>query len=325
MQDEKDLILFENYKKEKAKIKIKAFKNYYCDAIACSIGEFIDYNEKLLNDLSQDDLKILCEYAVLKNKIAGVGELFLKVPDFMFGNEALDKFGVKGYEIISASLIDKIPTKALIGQRLVLEIENLLDYNDDFLSEISFYLAKTKLPIIINLGQDLEEVGKLVNKFSKSPAQILEDYGFLDCECFIKGLNFIDKDDQKILKDYNATCIFSPRSDGEEGKGAINLYNFIYNEIKFGFSSGKCYNIDMLGEVKLALINTSNLMFDANLLNIQDLLDALSTENSMIEIEFDQDAKKSTLLDKRVEIKDEHYLNLRTQVKEIIKKLKEKN
>ena len=310
---------------EEENLKLKTFKNYYCDALECGLGEFLQIEDDILKCITTDEIQLVCDYAVLKNKMAGVSELFVKVPNFGFGVNSLEKFSMKGKEIVSAALMNNMPTSALVGQRLVFEIESLLDYNQPFLSDLSDLSARADLPVLIKLGQDLEEVGKVVNKFSCSPVEILEEYGFLDRECYCYGLNFIDKDDQKLLKSYNATLILAPRSDGEEGRGAINLYNFIYNHLKFVFSSGKCYNINMLGEGKLAKINTANLMHQADLVQIRDLLDALEdNQGNKLEIEVDKLAREETLLDNHVLIENSRYKELRNQIKEIAKRLKEK-
>ncbi len=311
--------------------KIKSFKNYFCDAISCSLGEFIDVydsqfdEDELLSKLSKEEINIICQYAIVKNKIAGVGELYLKVPIASIGREALEMFKMGGKVIISAKQKEDLTTNDFVGDRVILYIEDLLDYKEGALSDIADFLGRTDMPVIINLGRTLEEVGKLVNRYGKSPVEVLEDFGYLDRECYVYGLNFIDKDDQKLLSSYNANIIFSPRSDGEEGRGAINLYNFIYNRLKFVFSSGKCYNIDMLAEGKLARINTNNLMYEKGLIKDEELLEALVTQNGENNFEIDNFALKNCLFDKKIEISqfNEKYLMLRERIKEIINKIKE--
>ena len=311
--------------------KIKSFKNYFCDAISCSLGEFIDVydsqfdEDELLSKLSKEEINIICQYAIVKNKIAGVGELYLKVPIASIGREALEMFKMGGKVIISAKQKEDLTTNDFVGDRVILYIEDLLDYKEGALSDIADFLGRTDMPVIINLGRTLEEIGKLVNRYGKSPVEVLEDFGYLDRECYVYGLNFIDKDDQKLLASYNANIIFSPRSDGEEGRGAINLYNFIYNRLKFVFSSGKCYNIDMLAEGKLARIKTNNLMYEKGLIKDEELLEALVTQNGENNFEIDNFALKNCLFDKKIEISqfNEKYLMLRERIKEIINKIKE--
>ena len=311
--------------------KIKSFKNYFCDAISCSLGEFIDVydsqfdEDELLSKLSKEEINIICQYAIVKNKIAGVGELYLKVPIASIGREALEMFKMGGKVIISEKQKEDLTTNDFVGDRVILYIEDLLDYKEGALSDIADFLGRTDMPVIINLGRTLEEIGKLVNRYGKSPVEVLEDFGYLDRECYVYGLNFIDKDDQKLLASYNANIIFSPRSDGEEGRGAINLYNFIYNRLKFVFSSGKCYNIDMLAEGKLARINTNNLMYEKGLIKDEELLEALVTQNGENNFEIDNFALKNCLFEKKIEISqfNEKYLMLRERIKEIINKIKE--
>ena len=309
--------------REANKIKIKRLYNYYCDAIYCTLGQFlkIDDIDNILKNLSEEENQTLADYAIFKNKKAGVGRVNIKVTKYGQGLKALEKYGLEGREILPAKDFPSLPTSALIGERLMLEVESLLDYNPSFLNDLSDFSARCDLPLIFHIGRDLEEVGKLVNMYKCSPVEVLESFGFLDRKCLLYGLNFVDKEDQKLICDYDKTCIFSPRSDGEEGKGGINLYNFIYNKIKFGFSSGRCYNIDMPAEGKLAIINTNNLMYDNSLIDSQKVLESLE-DSGQLEIDFDDEEPLENLLDKRVELEEDEF-NI-DKVKEIAKKIKER-
>ncbi len=311
---------------------LKGFQNYFCDGIASVLGEYLDvytdYNEdKILEKISIEDLKTIVEYAVLKNKVAGVKFLNIKVPVSKIGREALEKFDLEGNEVLSARIMPNLTTKDLLGGNLFLHIEDLLDYEEGYLESISDFCGRTETPIIITICQDLKEVGKLVNKYNKSPVEILEDFGFLDRECYLQGLNFLDKEDQKLLKQYNPTLILSPRDDGESGRGAINLFNFIYNRLKFVFSSGRCYNIDMLGEAKLANINTQNLMFSRGLIKEESLLESLQYKKGENEIPLEIESNLHCIFDCKYENKDEKLLAqlslYRKKIKEIIKGIKE--
>lgn len=314
-------------------LKLKAMKNAYCDAVGLSLGEFCDFCEiedeiDIIQNLTDEEIEKICEYAVLKNKLAGVGELFLKVPKPNVAKRFFQQYQICGKEILSAKLFESFTLKDLVGNQSIIEVESLLEYNEDYLSKIVDFAASTQMPVLIKMGQTLEEVGKVVNKFNSSPAEVLEDYGFLDRECYIYGLNFLDKEDQKLLKSYNPTLILSPRDDGESGRGAINLYNLIFNDLKFVFSSGKCYNIDMFFEGKLALLNTSNLMYQRDLVSSSDVLSALQSEYGEGNLEIDDDALQNTILDHKIEIKDANLekkiLALREEIKLIAKKIKEK-
>ena len=313
-------------------IKLKGFQNYFCDGLASAIGEFTDvycdYNEEeILKKINTEDLKLLIEYSVLKNKVAGVKFLNVKVPIPAIGREALNKFDMEGNEVLSARIMPNLSTKDLLGGNIILQIEDLLDYEEGYLESVSDFCGRTDIPIIISVGGDLEELGKLVNKYNKSPIEILEDFGFLDRECYLQGLNFIDKEDQKLLMQYNPALILSPRDDGEGGKGAINLFNFIYNRLKFVFSSGRCYNIDMLGEAKLANLNTQNLMYKRGLIEDEILLESLQWDDGELNIPLEKESDFHCIFDFKYESQDAQLQNqlssYREKIKEIIKKIKE--
>ena len=310
------------------KLLVNKFVNHYCDGIYCALSEFITVDDenydKILKNLSYDEKESLIEYAVAKNTMAGVGRLNIKVPEFGMGIKMLDKYELKGKEIVSAKNFNSMPTSSLIGGRTILDIENLLDYSQNVLSDISDFSARADVPLAIEISSDLENVGKIVNMYNSSPVRVLEDFGFLDRECFVYGLNYLDKDDQKLIKDYDKLCVFSPQDDGEQGKGAINLFNFIYNRLKFGFSSGKCYNIDMLFESKLARINTFNLMHESGIITPNIIIDALTdSECGLLDIGFSINENQNNVFDKKVklEVKNADYLQKKSM--EIAKKIKE--
>ena len=313
-------------------VLINKFKNMYVSFLS-PLTKYIKIDKDNIEDiekaLSEQDIQSLARLTMLDNIRGGVKELNLKVPLISFGKSLLKEYGLNGNIIVSGKKIKDISSQDLVGDRLMVEIESLLDYNEDSLSEISSLCGSLDLPIIIRIGQDLEEVGKIVNKFSSSPIETLESFGFLDRKCYIYGLEYVDKDDQKLIKDYEATCIFSPQSDAKAGRGAINLYNFIYNDIKFGFSSEICYNVDMLQEGKLALFNTSNLMYESDLIDCDILLNALLAEDDnddKLMIALSSNEVPENIFDKHIELDkySDDYARLSKIAIEIATKIKEK-
>lgn len=107
-----------------------------------------------------------------------------------------------------------------------------------------------------------------------------------------------------------------------EGKGAINLYNFVYNQLKFGFASGKCYNIDMIGECRLALQNTSNLMHQPSLIAPQQLLEKACDENGeILTLPLEENKLDKAILEQKLDLFEDENLN--EKVKQIAQKIKE--
>ena len=320
--------------REKNKVFLKPFKNLYCDGVFSSLGRYIDVYEcdenEILNLLSRQDIEILIETAVLKNKVAGVKFVNIKVPFVGIGVKLLEKHGMQGNEILSARQMTSLTAGEAVGGQIGFDVENLLDYAEGYLAELSDFVGQLDIPIFISFGRDIEEVGKLVNRYNMSPAEIIESLGFLDRKCFFYGLNYIDKEDQKLLKNYSPTLIFMPKNDGEEGRGVINLYNFVYHQLKFCFSSGKCYNIDMLGELKQAKTNTSNLMHERGLLSLEDMVSSIELEENPYELSLDLDEEENeeNILEKMMKIEDQTIIYqlsvLEEKTKEIAKRIKEK-
>ena len=307
---------------------IKSLKNGYCDVVYSALGAFVNIDkeneQEIIKKMSREDVQLLCEYAVVKNKMAGVGEVNLKVPYIKTGIMALDKYGMRGNEVLSADYVNGLAAKDIVGGRFMLEVEDLNAYNPASLTDVCDFCATTDTPIVVHFGRTLESVGGSVNKFGVSPATLLEEYGFLDRECYLYGMNYIDKDDQILLANYNPTLILSPKSDAEEGKGEINVYNLLYNRLKFCFSSGKCYNIDMLGEAKFAKLSTNNLMKKAGLLEDATLLEVLSSNQGDLIVEFDENFKETAFLD-MVKIRvDDSLLQQKRMLEEKIIKLLQK-
>lgn len=304
--------------------KLKPFKNYYCEALSCGVGKYYKFKKEDEGKLTLDEVRTLAEMAILKNSLAGVKELYLKLPYFVEIEDLFEKYGLQGKIILPATQIMNIPTKALVGDRLMIEIESFVDLNDDFLTDLANFVGDERLEVILNLGESLEEVGKVVNRFNMSPTELAESYGFLDRKCYVKGLNHVDKDDLLLLNNYDAFGIITPRDDGEHGRGGVNNYNLIYHEFPFGFGSGECYNIDMLAEGKLSCLNTANLMSESGLVGLDRILEALSCNSGQIEVDFENDALDDSILEERVCLGsiDE---KLTDKVKKIGKKLKEKN
>lgn len=302
---------------------LKPFINYYCDALPCGVGEYYLLKADDERRLSEGDIKVLCEVAISKNVLAGVRELYLKLPHYIDISDLFDKYKINGKIILPATEIALIPTKALVGNGLIIEIQDFSDLSDGLLNDIANFVGDEDIPVLLNLGDDLTEVGRVTNKFHMSPTELAESYGFLDRKCFVRGLNHVDKDDLNLVKNYNGFALLTPRSDAREGRGMVNIYHLINNQIKFGFGSGKCYNIDMIAEGRLSVQNTCSLLSDKDVIGWRDISPALSCGEGQLQIPFDEDMRDEVILEMRVNL-GEIEERLIQKVKEIVRKLKEK-
>ena len=129
-------------------VTLTPFKNYYCEALPCALGKYYELSpddEKLLNET---EIKTLCEYAIMKNVIAGVKEVYLKLPHYVEIDDLFDKHKVKGKIILPALEICLLPMKALVGDKLIFEIESFSDLTDAFLGDFADFVGDKDLPVI---------------------------------------------------------------------------------------------------------------------------------------------------------------------------------
>lgn len=282
-------------------MQLTGFINYYCDVLASFANEF---KKALPCDLvlSQDQERALCEYAVVKNKLAGVGKLNLSCscPDLALN--ALKKYDMQGCAVVD----DFEKCK----EGCIFHIKDVLALSESQLQEYSMELGLKKKPCMITFGRSLYDMGQIDKTYNMSPVTFLEDMGFLDRECFILGGNFLDKDDLSLLSQYDATLILSPRSDMLAGRGFVNLAPLKSQNLTLGFASDIHPKVDMLGEGNLAVGQTANLMYDVNIVSLNEIGKFLLLRQPKIDIELfalqdeevEQDAKLKARL---MELKDE--------------------
>ena len=270
---------------------LKSYNNSYCDLDKSLLFEFFDLDDaiEMVNNndysfISENDCKELYEYVVLKNLHNDVKELTIKAKFPLQAFEVLKKHGLFGNILCDArvllndffkktcflkSLQEKIKEQDKIF--LAILCDDILSFSEAELSLISELAGKQKLPLYINFLRTLDEAGNLDKLYNKSPARVLEDFGFPDRKAYLVGCNFLDKDDANLLASYEASLIITPLSDMMLGRGAVNLQMPLNEGIEIKIGSD-CYPfVDMLEEGKIATGNTANIMFDPFAITRQEL------------------------------------------------------
>lgn len=259
-----------------------AFKNGFCDIMRTALNTFLPVEESEemcleFEKLTADELLPLARFAFLLNKCSGIGEVNVFAPsaDVL---PLFEEFGLDGKLILPLEAVSGLRAKDFVGERIALFVPSLLELEEKELSEISDLAGKMKLPVFIGFGKSLDEVGLLDQRYKLSPARILEDFGFLDRECYLLGCNFIDKDDLEIIASYGAKVILTPRSDMMLGRGAVNLYSIENKGISYSFGSDVCPVVDVASEAALARGNTANLLYERGLIKPESLKNAILME-----------------------------------------------
>lgn len=249
------------------------YKNAFCDVERRFIFESYPLKIALETSfsslkLSADECKRIYKAAIEENIKNNVGQLTLLVTYPHIAAEVLDEFDisavilvhVKNIVVLTDTLREDFRKKYKCP--LGIYIPDLLDLSEEEIEDVAYAAGKEKLPVYINFLRTLEEAGSLDKIYNKSPAKVLEEFGYLDRECYVVGCNFLDKDDAQILASCNTKVILTPLEDMMLGQGAINLKMLFEQGLDVSLGSGVHSCLDMESQAKIAVGNTANLMYN---------------------------------------------------------------
>lgn len=283
---------------------LKSYKNSFADVEKSVMFEFVGVQSALglieegeEKAFLKDQVLDMNRYFVLSNLMADTKEITLYSIYPQLAIKAMEEFGMNGKVLFDAQLLltgknfDAL-FKGKTNIKGAYFIDDILKYSQTQLSAISDALAKQQAEVYINFYRTLNEAGTLDNIFKKSPAKVLEDFGFLDRKIHLVGCNFLDKDDALILAQYNVDIISTPLADMMLGRGAINLQSILASGLSVHLGSGEYPYPDMLQEGKIALGNTANLMYDPFALTKQQIEDMvvsnLDVDEMLTEVRYEK-------------------------------------
>ena len=171
------------------------------------------FNNDFFYAKSEDDFK------KLKSANVKTVRCFCMEPEF--AAKMMKKYELDGTLIIPTVIaLDKIRLEKC--KSLGFNISIMIDLLDD--DEILFCISALKIPVTVFLYDDLTKTGDISKKYNgQMPAMVLEDFGFLDRECYIVGGMYAEKDDLQILSDYETTIVLCPRAFSSKGATFTNL------------------------------------------------------------------------------------------------------
>ncbi len=279
-------------------VKLKPYSNYFCDCEKSLFFEFvnIDYPDEAYKNyiklFEKDDIYQLYKYVVMKNAIVGVSELALsaQVPEIAL--QAMKELNMQGFIL---SEIDKLQFAGFDKLRCpAVYVDSLLDLSEKELENISDLCAKQKIPLFIKFLQNLDEAGELSKVYGNDALKILEDFGLFDRELYLIGCNYLDKSDaDSLLSCDNATIVTTPIADMQFARGGINLYPFVQNGVRVKLGSGENFDINMLGEARLAVGQTASIMHELQCVTLEEAKAMLASKNqACVQIEYSEFEKQ---------------------------------
>lgn len=262
---------------------MNALKNWYCDFVQSALTEkeFADCYQG--ENLTDEQVRTLCEQVVKENIKNGIVEINLKTSKVQVAKEVLDNFGVQGKVVVDEKYLENLTTKDFLEDKIIIEITDILDLTPQRLSEISDLCAKMKVPILIHFARSLDEVGLINVRYNLSPAKLLEDFGFLDRECILLGCNYLDKDDLELLSTYQVKIVLTPKTDALKARGFVNLLSIENSGVEYGFATESYPKYNLFEEAFISYANTANLILEKEPISLKKLLASLQSKNGKIE------------------------------------------
>lgn len=148
--------------------------------------------------------------------------------------------------------------------------------------EDTVYFAKDyKLPMHIHLAETLKEVGDCVQKYNRTPVQLLEDVGFLEHKCLIAHGVHIEKDDFMILTQHDTSIAHCPASNLKLGSGIAPIHSMSQAGINICLGTdGPASNnsIDMFREMYLSSLLQKVNLYDTSVMPAEYVI-KMATEN----------------------------------------------
>ncbi len=256
------------------------FSNCYCNPLAIINQNKLDKIDFSKPFQTSEELIDFYEFVLAKNYKSGVKDIFI-INDFLLDLSSFsNKYNLNIKNIINAENIFKVPSSFLVGKDLIVELKNIEEYSDNFLSEVVSLCAKLDLPILIHFAKDLTSLGKLSSKYNKAPEKVLEDFGFLDRKCYLLGCNYLDKDAIYLFDSYDIEYIFTPLSDAENARGFLNFKLFENKICHIGTDEEK--DFDILKQADFLRLTTNNLLCKNDMIEYEKYFKLLSLNEKII-------------------------------------------
>ena len=160
---------------------------------------------------------------------------------------------------------------------------------DEQIAILVDYSAKHKLPMSLHLAETLKEVGDCTVKYDKTPAELLEDLGVFDRKTTLYHCVHMDKDDIKILSDYDVNVVTCPSSNLKLGSGIAPVFAMRNQGVNvcLGTDGAASNNsLDMFKEMFLVATLNKATLYDASILKANEVLD-MATKNGAKALGYD--------------------------------------
>ncbi len=137
----------------------------------------------------------------------------------------------------------------------MLYAHSIYSCSEDQFAELIKFAKANNLVLTTHLSETLDEVGKCLNDNGVTPAEYLESLGFFDnTHSILAHCVHCDKDDVRLLAQYDTYVASNPSSNLILGSGIAPIYSFINNNLPVCLGTdgaGSNNSLDMFKEMYL--------------------------------------------------------------------------
>lgn len=241
------------------KIVMPSFKNLSCDLRGLSSSE--------------------AEKVIMSNIASGVTEIIAITDDLILCKYLFNKLSLTwkvAYPYSEALPNEEDLDKVLLFADPVVDEENVLD-------EISDFSAKNGCQVFVDLFGNLRETGELNSSTGQLPINYIENFGLLDRGGYLSGAICSDKEDYRLLGEYNFKVVTRPVSDLRKGNGFANIVQIQNAGLDLAFGSGDDKEVDFFQIGRSVLLGTRGLLCDGEVLDEREVLSVMSRTEALEE------------------------------------------
>lgn len=301
-----------------------AYRNSFVMPISFALSKIMDYGDlsvvsekfeemksnEILDYLSlnEEEYETILRYCLLYNINKGVSEVGILSLNPLIEQKLIKEFKIKTQLFIRANDVDEKNINKTIKELKNNEILTSIYIDpyfagDELCSKISEISGKFKIPVLLQMLDDLEKTGMINSIFDKLPINYIEDLGFLDRDCTLLGCSVADKEDFSILANYGAKVIVNTYESLNFGRGSPNIYAMQSSGLEVQIASPILNVIEK--EIEFASVVSRGILNDPSILPVEEVLNMTISKNERIKIISD-------------------YSDIEEKFKKILEKIKEK-
>ncbi len=215
------------------------------------IGALLACAEMIMNGTTTFcDMYLFEEEAAKAAHSAGIrcllGEVLYDFPSPNYGPIA------KGFQY-TEDLIKKWREDPLVS--IAVEPHSLFTCSPELLTTANEMAHTYDVPLIIHLAETLQEVQEIKEKYNKKPIEHLYSLGLLGPKLIADHCVHLDRDDIRMLSEYDVKVIHNPESNMKLASGIAPIPEMLAQGVTVGLGTDGCAsnnNLDLFSEMDIA-------------------------------------------------------------------------